>query len=110
MLDNCIQSESYNPVPGVMEKVPSASDYDGGFASKLMVSHSNLFISLKSYASVLFSKFMARRMLHFYVENHFQSVFLNKEKINWPTPLETFLINYAKHQSSLIKLLSYMEL
>lgn len=30
-------SDSYNPVPGVMEGVPSARNYDGGFASKLMV-------------------------------------------------------------------------
>ncbi|XP_023520241.1 probable 3-hydroxyisobutyrate dehydrogenase, mitochondrial isoform X2 [Cucurbita pepo subsp. pepo] len=38
----CWSSESYNPVPGVMEKVPSASDYDGGFASKLMAKDLNL--------------------------------------------------------------------
>ena len=31
-------SDSYNPVPGVMEGVPSSRSYDGGFASKLMVS------------------------------------------------------------------------
>lgn len=31
-------SDSYNPVPGVMEGVPSSRNYDGGFASKLMVS------------------------------------------------------------------------
>ncbi|XP_072078565.1 uncharacterized protein [Arachis hypogaea] len=28
--------DSYNPVPGVMEGVPSSRDYNGGFASKLM--------------------------------------------------------------------------
>ncbi|XP_038894393.1 probable 3-hydroxyisobutyrate dehydrogenase, mitochondrial isoform X3 [Benincasa hispida] len=38
----CWSSESYNPVPGVMEEVPSARDYDGGFASKLMAKDLNL--------------------------------------------------------------------
>ncbi|KAH7568466.1 hypothetical protein JRO89_XS06G0003400 [Xanthoceras sorbifolium] len=32
----CWSSDSYNPVPGVMEQVPSSRNYDGGFASKLM--------------------------------------------------------------------------
>ncbi|MBA0613071.1 hypothetical protein Godav_013581 [Gossypium davidsonii] len=30
-------SDSYNPVPGVMQGVPSSRNYSGGFASKLMV-------------------------------------------------------------------------
>ena len=30
-------SDTYNPVPGVMEGVPASRDYDGGFATKLMV-------------------------------------------------------------------------
>ncbi|KGN65921.1 probable 3-hydroxyisobutyrate dehydrogenase, mitochondrial isoform X1 [Cucumis sativus] len=38
----CWSSESYNPVPGVMEEVPSARDYDGGFATKLMFKDLNL--------------------------------------------------------------------
>ncbi|KAK4254748.1 hypothetical protein QN277_010083 [Acacia crassicarpa] len=33
---HCWSSASYNPVPGVMEGVPSSRDYHGGFASKLM--------------------------------------------------------------------------
>jgi len=32
-------SDAYNPVPGLMEGVPSSRDYIGGFASKLMVSN-----------------------------------------------------------------------
>ena len=32
-------SDNYNPVPGVMDGVPSSRDYHGGFASKLMVGH-----------------------------------------------------------------------
>ncbi|KAL5731620.1 3-hydroxyisobutyrate dehydrogenase [Ranunculus cassubicifolius] len=32
----CWSSDSYNPVPGVMEGVPSSRNYDGGFSSKLM--------------------------------------------------------------------------
>lgn len=30
-------SDTYNPVPGVMGGVPSSRNYDGGFASALMV-------------------------------------------------------------------------
>ncbi|XP_038689531.1 probable 3-hydroxyisobutyrate dehydrogenase, mitochondrial isoform X2 [Tripterygium wilfordii] len=32
----CWSSDTYNPIPGVMEGVPSSRNYDGGFASKLM--------------------------------------------------------------------------
>ncbi|XP_048490583.1 probable 3-hydroxyisobutyrate dehydrogenase, mitochondrial isoform X2 [Beta vulgaris subsp. vulgaris] len=32
----CWSSDTYNPVPGVMDGVPSSRDYQGGFASKLM--------------------------------------------------------------------------
>lgn len=32
----CWSSDSYNPVPGVMDEAPSSRNYDGGFASKLM--------------------------------------------------------------------------
>jgi len=32
----CWSSDTYNPVPGVMEGVPSSNDYKGGFASALM--------------------------------------------------------------------------
>jgi len=32
----CWSSEVYNPVPGVMENVPAANDYQGGFGTALM--------------------------------------------------------------------------
>ncbi|XP_073677565.1 3-hydroxyisobutyrate dehydrogenase, mitochondrial-like [Garra rufa] len=32
----CWSSDKYNPVPGVMEGVPSANNYQGGFGTKLM--------------------------------------------------------------------------
>ncbi|XP_055515877.1 3-hydroxyisobutyrate dehydrogenase b [Leucoraja erinacea] len=32
----CWSSDTYNPVPGVMDGVPSANDYQGGFATALM--------------------------------------------------------------------------
>ncbi|XP_031249513.1 probable 3-hydroxyisobutyrate dehydrogenase, mitochondrial isoform X1 [Pistacia vera] len=38
----CWSSDSYNPVPGVMEGVPSSRNYGGGFASKLMAKDLNL--------------------------------------------------------------------
>lgn len=34
-----IESDTYNPVPGVMDGVPASRNYDGGFATKLMVCH-----------------------------------------------------------------------
>ena len=33
----CWSSEVYNPVPGVVEGVPSSNDYKGGFGTALMV-------------------------------------------------------------------------
>jgi len=33
----CWSSEMYNPVPGVMENVPSSRSYSGGFQSGLML-------------------------------------------------------------------------
>ncbi|KAK8609694.1 hypothetical protein V6N13_093110 [Hibiscus sabdariffa] len=38
----CWSSDSYNPVPGVMQGVPSSRNYSGGFASKLMAKDLNL--------------------------------------------------------------------
>ncbi|KAG6794250.1 hypothetical protein POTOM_003489 [Populus tomentosa] len=38
----CWSSDSYNPVPGVMEGVPASRNYTGGFASKLMAKDLNL--------------------------------------------------------------------
>lgn len=35
-------SDTYNPVPGVMDGVPSSRNYEGGFASKLMAKDLNL--------------------------------------------------------------------
>jgi len=32
----CWSSDTYNPVPGVMEGVPSANNYQGGFGTTLM--------------------------------------------------------------------------
>lgn len=32
----CWSSDTYNPVPGVMEGVPSGNNYQGGFATALM--------------------------------------------------------------------------
>ncbi|XP_041996053.1 probable 3-hydroxyisobutyrate dehydrogenase, mitochondrial [Salvia splendens] len=38
----CWSSDTYNPVPGVMEGVPASRNYDGGFATKLMAKDLNL--------------------------------------------------------------------
>ena len=39
-LANCslrFDSDTYNPCPGVMDGVPSAKDYEGGFGTSLMI-------------------------------------------------------------------------
>ncbi|XP_010926932.1 probable 3-hydroxyisobutyrate dehydrogenase, mitochondrial isoform X3 [Elaeis guineensis] len=41
----CWSSDSYNPVPGIMEGVPSSRNYDGGFTSKLMAKDLTLAVS-----------------------------------------------------------------
>ncbi|KAM7258225.1 hypothetical protein ACFE04_013966 [Oxalis oulophora] len=38
----CWSSDTYNPVPGVMEGVPSSREYVGGFSTKLMAKDLNL--------------------------------------------------------------------
>ncbi|WCJ24332.1 3-hydroxyisobutyrate dehydrogenase mitochondrial [Euphorbia peplus] len=38
----CWSSDSYNPVPGVMEGVPASRNYAGGFSTKLMAKDLNL--------------------------------------------------------------------
>ncbi|CAH9145672.1 unnamed protein product [Cuscuta epithymum] len=38
----CWSSDTYNPVPGVMDGVPSSRNYEGGFSSKLMLKDLNL--------------------------------------------------------------------
>ncbi|KAF3657219.1 putative 3-hydroxyisobutyrate dehydrogenase, mitochondrial [Capsicum chinense] len=38
----CWSSDTYNPVPGIMDGVPSSRNYIGGFASKLMAKDLNL--------------------------------------------------------------------
>lgn len=41
----CWSSDTYNPVPGVMEGVPSANNYQGGFGATLMAKVQNLHFS-----------------------------------------------------------------
>ena len=38
----CWSSDTYNPVPGIMDGVPSSRDYEGGFATNLMLKDLNL--------------------------------------------------------------------
>jgi hypothetical protein len=51
-------SDTYNPVPGVMEGVPSSRNYSGGFTSKLMVQTDIEFSLIK-----LFCKLLSRLLL-----------------------------------------------
>lgn len=46
----CWSSDTYNPVPGVMEGVPSANNYQGGFGTTLMAKVSGgFFFSFNIY-------------------------------------------------------------
>lgn len=42
----CWSTDSYNPVPGVMENVPSSRDYTGGFAAHL--THKDLGLAIEA--------------------------------------------------------------
>ncbi|KAK8940986.1 hypothetical protein KSP39_PZI010131 [Platanthera zijinensis] len=48
----CWSSDSYNPVPGIMEGVPSSRSYAGGFSSKLMRMDKGFLAISIEYASV----------------------------------------------------------
>ncbi|CAO2823356.1 unnamed protein product [Amaranthus hypochondriacus] len=48
----CWSSDKYNPVPGVMDGVPSSRDYQGGFASKLMAKDLDLAAASAKEAAV----------------------------------------------------------
>ncbi|XP_068496103.1 probable 3-hydroxyisobutyrate dehydrogenase, mitochondrial isoform X3 [Phaseolus vulgaris] len=50
----CWSSDAYNPVPGLMEGVPSSRDYIGGFASKLMAKDLNLAVESAKLAGCKF--------------------------------------------------------
>jgi len=60
----CWSVDTYNPVPGVMETVPSSNHYNGGFASKLMLKD----LKLCEEAAVSSGSFieMARKSVEIY--------------------------------------------
>lgn len=57
----CWSSDTYNPVPGVMEGVPSGNNYQGGFGTQLMakvslISHNTtepLFLSISFHKKII---------------------------------------------------------
>lgn len=48
----CWSSDAYNPVPGVMQKVPSSRDYEGGFGTLLMMKDLGLAIQAAEQAGM----------------------------------------------------------
>lgn len=48
----CWSSDTYNPVPGVMDGVPSSRDYQGGFMSKLMAKDLDLAATSANEATI----------------------------------------------------------
>lgn len=40
-------SDTYNPVPGVMENVPAAKDYEGGFSVELIAKDLGMLVDSK---------------------------------------------------------------
>lgn len=87
----CWSSDTYNPVPGVLENVPSSRGYAGGFGNRLIAKDLNL--ALKASAEVGAPTPLGALALHIYrgLANHpdyadkdFGSVydFLKKAEIN----------------------------
>lgn len=60
----CWSSDTYNPVPGVMEGVPSSRNYSGGFTSKLMAK--DLDLAMASASGVGFKCPMSSNALEIY--------------------------------------------
>ncbi|PWZ33463.1 putative 3-hydroxyisobutyrate dehydrogenase, mitochondrial [Zea mays] len=60
----CWSSDTYNPVPGVMEGVPSSRNYSGGFTSKLMAK--DLDLAMASASGVGFKCPMGSNALEIY--------------------------------------------
>lgn len=48
----CWSSDTYNPCPGVLEGVPASRDFEGGFATALMLKDLGLALSAASGANV----------------------------------------------------------
>eukprot|EP00818_Percolomonas_sp_WS_P001563 CAMPEP_0117444190 /NCGR_PEP_ID=MMETSP0759-20121206/5105_1 /TAXON_ID=63605 /ORGANISM="Percolomonas cosmopolitus, Strain WS" /LENGTH=289 /DNA_ID=CAMNT_0005236233 /DNA_START=176 /DNA_END=1045 /DNA_ORIENTATION=- len=48
----CWSSDTYNPCPGVMENVPSSRNYEGGFASQLMLKDVGLAVTAAEAAKI----------------------------------------------------------
>uniref|UniRef100_A0A671L0A6 3-hydroxyisobutyrate dehydrogenase n=1 Tax=Sinocyclocheilus anshuiensis TaxID=1608454 RepID=A0A671L0A6_9TELE len=71
----CWSSDTYNPVPGVMEGVPSANNYQGGFGTTLMAKVCFVFtftpVPLGSLAHQIYRMMCARG----YASKDFSSVF-----------------------------------
>ncbi len=52
----CWSSDTYNPVPGVIDGVPSSNNYKGGFGTALMTKVSGLLsltVGIDIFASIL---------------------------------------------------------
>lgn len=62
----CWSSDTYNPVPGVMDGVPSSGNYEGGFLSKLMVK--DLDLALRSIKDLNLKCPLAAQALEIYLE------------------------------------------
>jgi len=60
----CWSSDTYNPVPGVMDGVPSSRNYHGGFTSKLMAK--DLDLAMASASGVGFKCPMGSEALEIY--------------------------------------------
>lgn len=48
----CWSSEVYNPVPGVLDGVPSSNNYKGGFGTALMTKV-GIFVELNVYVNII---------------------------------------------------------
>lgn len=64
----CWSSDSYNPVPGVMEGVPASRGYDGGFGSSLMLKDLSLALGCGQKSGLGETMPMGKRVMILYEE------------------------------------------
>lgn len=71
----CWSSDTYNPVPGVMEGVPSGNNYQGGFGTQLMAKVSSTSPSGFPVSPVVFDKII-QTLINYQASNEFSQIWV----------------------------------
>lgn len=98
----CWSSDTYNPVPGVMEGVPSANNYQGGFGTTLMAKVQDLLLPVLSSSRPLMLTLSNITICWVCTSNYLLFSLHKMTEIQWswskfllttPTPFLCFLIH-----------------